>query len=372
MGPGYPPPEASMRRPLSFHEGQMASGFGDPLNRSGSYRVLKSQTGSMPGPIAPRYIDWANVEGANIYGGSMPPTPRMLPPQDPICAYLTMEMQIAKTTQNFGDTVALQPIVGRKLQDILSPNDREKVLRLQRIFEDERREREPNYLPPIYLHKFEEDRAIQSVGFGQEEVGQLRTDHPEMFTFSGSDGQQRNFQVRLGLAKKDATYFVVLILQVPATPQPYQQPSTSPFSRESHSRDSQYGYGYQQPPQQQVYTPSQGPSPYVPSPGYADQREMGGYRAPGPHGQNIPQSGNVPSFAPSQPARPEYSQGQAQFQTPRSELAQPPQQRQHDLQLPPIRDQGPSMDPARRRDDRSGRVDIGGLLEKPNPARSGI
>jgi hypothetical protein len=53
-------------------------------------------------------------------------------------------------------------------------------------------------------------------------------------------------------------------------------------------------------------------------------------------------------------------------------LAQAPQQRQHDLQLPPIRDQGPSVDPMRRRDDRSGRVDIGGLLEKPNPGRSGI
>ncbi|KAN0096161.1 hypothetical protein V8E51_014966 [Hyaloscypha variabilis] len=375
VGPGYSAPEASMRRPLSFHEGQMVSGFGDPLHRPGSYRVLKSQVGSMPGPIAPRYIDWGNLQDANIYGGSgsMPPTPRMLPSQDPICAYLTTEMQIAKTTPNFGDTIALQPIVGRKLQDILSPNDREKVLQLQRNFEGERREREPNYLPPIYLHKFEEDRAIQSVGFGQEEIGQLRTDHGETFTFPGADGQQRTFNVRLGLAKKDATYFVVLILQVPATPQQYQQPSTSPFSRESHSRESQYGYGYQQPPQQQIYAPSQGPPPYVPNPNYADPRgDMSAYRPPGPLVQNMPPSGNMPSFAPPQSARPEYSQGQTQFQTPRSELAQASQPRQHDLQLPPIRDQGPSMDPMRRRDDRSGRVDIGGLLEKPNPGGSGV
>jgi hypothetical protein len=360
-----------MRRPLSFHEGQMVSGFGDPLHRPGSYRVLKSQIGSMPGPIAPRYIDWANTQDANVYGGSMPPTPRMLPPQEPICAYLNMEMQIAKTTPNFGDIVALQPVVGRKLHDMVAPNDREKILRVQRTFEEERREREPNYLPPIYLHKFEEDRAIQSVGFGQEEIGQVRTDHLDTFTFPGSDGQQRAFHARLGLAKREATYFIVLILQIPATPQQYQQASTLPFSRESYSRESQYGY--QQAPQQQGYAPNPGPAPFVPNPGFADPRgEMGAYRPPGPLGQNVPQPGNMPSYAPSQPARPEFSQGQAQFQTPRSELAQAPQQRQHDLQLPPIRDQGPSVDPMRRRDDRSGRVDIGGLLEKPNPGRSGI
>jgi hypothetical protein len=281
-----------------------------------------------------------------------------------------MEMQIAKTTQNFGDTVALQPVISRKLQEIVSANDRDKVLRLQRGFEEERREREPNYLPPIYLAKFEEDRVIQSVGFGPEEIGQVRTDHQEIFTFPGSDGQQRAFHVRLGLAKKDATYFIVIMLQVPATPQQYHQPASSPFLRESYSRDSQYGY--QQTPQQQAYGPNPGP-PFVPNPGFGDPRgEMSAYRTPGPLGQNIPQSANMPSFGQPQPARPEYSQGQTSFQTPRSELPQATQQRQHDLQLPPIRDQGSSADPMRRRDDRSGRVDIGGLLEKPDPRGRGI
>lgn len=160
VGTGYPAlPEASMRRPLSLYstgEAFMASGSGDTLHRSGQYRVLKSQIGSMPGLIAPRYIDYASAGDTNIYGGSMPLTPRILPPQEPICAYLTMEMQIAKTTQNFGDTIALQPIVGKKLQDILSPNDQEKVLRLQRTFEEERREREPNYVSPIFLNNFED------------------------------------------------------------------------------------------------------------------------------------------------------------------------------------------------------------------------
>ena len=59
----------------------------------------------------------------------------------------------------------------------MSANDRDKVLRLQRTFEDKRREREPNYLLPIYLAKFEEDIVIQSVGFGPKEIGQVRTDY---------------------------------------------------------------------------------------------------------------------------------------------------------------------------------------------------
>jgi hypothetical protein len=280
-----------------------------------------------------------------------------------------MEMQIAKTTQNFGDAIVLQPVVSRKLQEIVSANDRDKVLRLQRTFEEERREREPNYLPPIYLAKFEEDRVIQSVGFGPDEIGQVRTDHQEILTFLGSDGQQRAFNVRLGLAKKEATYFIVLVLQVPATPQQYhQQSSSSPFSRESYSRDSQYGF---QPPQQ-VYGASQGPQ-FVPNPGFGDPRgEMNPYRTPGPLGASIQQSANMSAFPQSQPARPEYPQGQPHFQTPRSELPQATQQRQHDLQLPPIRDQSTSADPNRRRDDRSGRVDIGGLLEKPDPRQRGI
>jgi hypothetical protein len=300
-----------------------------------------------------------------------------LQPQDLICAYLTMEMQIAKTTQNFGDTIVLQPVVSRKLQEIVGLNDRDKVLRLQRSFEEERREREPNYLPPIYLARLEEDRVIQSVGFGPDEAGQVRMDHHEILTFPGSDGQQRAFNVRLGLAKKEATYFIVLVLQVPATPQQtqqpqqpqqYHQPSSSPFPRESYSRDSPYGF---QAPQH-VYGANQGPS-FVQNPGFSDPRgEMNAYRTPGPLGPNIPPSANIPSFAPSQPARPEYPQSQPSFQTPRSELPRATQQRQHDLQLPPIRDQGPPGDQMRRRDDRSGRVDIGGLLEKPDPGRRGI
>ncbi|TAQ83066.1 hypothetical protein B7494_g8610, partial [Chlorociboria aeruginascens] len=362
MGPNYPPPDA-MRRPVSMYAAgdvTVSMPFND-LQRSSSYRVLKSQGGApMGGPLSGRYID-RPLADPSVYGGSMPPTPRMLPTIEPACAYLTMDMQFVKATHAFGETVGVQPLTGRRLQDVLSMSDRDKVFRLQKMFEDERREREPNYLPPIYL-KYEEDRVIQSVGFGPEEVNQFRTDHTEYFTFQGPDGQQRAFQVRLGLAKRESTYFIVGSVQGPATPQMYHHPSSSsPYSRESFSRDSQYGL---QTPQS-YSQPSVSPFMSSPAATFGDPRESVIYRGPGSLVPSIPSAMmNVPF---TQAPRSEFVQGQAPYQTPRSEV---PQQAQHDLQLPPIRDQGPAAE-SRQRDDRSGRVAIGGLLAKPDLSRRG-
>ena len=362
LGPGYPHPQhdASMRRPLSLYsaEASMTPAFGgDSLHRSGSYRVLKSQ-----GPLAPRYLEHASSADANMFGGPMAPAPRMLPIHEPLCAYLTMEMQIAKVTRSFGDTVGLQAVVGRRLQDIIGANDREKVVRLQRILEDERRAREPTYLPPIFS-KYEEDRIIQSVGFGPDEIGQLQLEHQELLTFQGPDVQQQSLQARLGLAKKESTYFIAVVFQVPAAPQTFHQPSQLPFARD-YPRESQYGYQTSQ----QAFPP--GPSSLIPSPAFGDHRgDSMTYRASVPLGPNVPiTSSSMPPFSQPQ-TRPDYSpRSQNPYQTPRSELAQGQPQRQHDLQLPPIRDQrgeASAVDMSRRRDDRTGRLDIGGLLEQP-------
>lgn len=362
---GYPSThqEAPMRRPLSLYSPNEGPSFSD-IHRSNSYRVLKSQggpAGLMIGGTNPaRYIDHASRADANIFGQA-PSTPRTQPMQEPACAYLNMEMQIVKATSSFSETLGLHSVLSRKLQEIVSPVDQDKLLRLQRGFEDERREREPNYLPPIYLAKFEEDRAIQSVGFSPEEIGQARTNRQEMLTFQAPDGQQRTFQLRLGLAKKNSAYFMVALLSVPAPVPVYQPPSISPFSREINSRDSQYGF--QNPSHGYGQTP--GMSSYAMNPGFGDPRgEMTAFRNPGPLGQNIPSSSAVPQYAQLQ-ARPEYAQ--VPYQTPRSEIQ--PQARQDHIQLPPIRAPSSAMEPVRRRDDRSGRVDIGGLLEKPDPNR---
>ncbi|RFU32881.1 hypothetical protein B7463_g3451, partial [Scytalidium lignicola] len=368
-GSGYPPgpSDASMRRPLSLYsvnEAQMQQGFADGQG-SGPYRVLKSQGG---GPIVPRYFDQASPGDTGMYSapGTVASNARPLSGREPALAYLTMDLQIAKSTPAFGQALGGQSVVGRPFHDLVSPADRDKAFRLQRVFEDERREREPSYLPPIYL-KFEEDRVIQSVGFGPEDVAQFRTDRPEVFTFQGPDGQQRTFQVHFGLAKKESTYFVVLVLHVPATPQAYHQPVPSPFSRDPYSREPQYGYQTAQ----QVYPPNPGVSPYIPSQSYADPRgEVMAYRAPPTLGSNVSPSAGPSSFAQSQgQPRMDYSQSQAPYQPGRNEATSAQAQIQHDLQLPPIRDQrGEEVlgDPSRRRDDRPGRLDIGGLLETPD------
>ncbi|RDL39973.1 uncharacterized protein BP5553_04313 [Venustampulla echinocandica] len=367
MGSAYShAPEAGMRRPLPLYsstDAAMGTSFGDPLQRSGSYRILKSQGGQ----AAPRYMDPASSTDANLFGGPIVPAPLILPSQEPLCAYLTMEMQIAKVAQSFTEAVDFPVLVTKNLQDLVPGNDRERLVRLQRIFEDERRQREPNYLPPIY--NFQEDRVIQSVGFGPDEIGHVRLDHLENLTFQSPDGQQRTLQGRFGLSKKDSTYFIVLVLHVPTARHPYPQTSLSPYlaySREPYSREPQYGY---QAPQQ-PYPQSQQPPSFMANPALADPRgDPMAYRPPGPPGPNIHPPASMPPFSQPQ-IRSDYAQNQNPYQTPRSELPMG-QARQHDLQLPPIRDQrseGPSAEPGRRRDDRRSRVDIGGLLETPRSA----
>jgi hypothetical protein len=356
-----------MRRPYPLYTpaAESMSTFGDPIHRSGgSYRVLKSQAGpSMGGAMAPRYFEQASPADANLYGTSMPPTPSVMGQLGPVCAYLTMDMRFAKVTQGFGEAVGIQSVVATKLHDLVSANDRGKVFRLQRLFEDERREREPNYLPPIYLNW--EDRDIQSVGFGLEDMDQFRADLQDVITFQGPDGQQRTFQVRFGLAKKESTYFIVLLINPPSREQTSNQPLSSSYSRESYSRDpSQYGY---QTPQQVFAQPES--SPYM-NPSFGDPRGDV-YRTPGPLGQTIPPSRTMPSFSQAQV----YPHGQIPYQTPRSEFppAQQQTQSQHGLQLPPIRDPRAETSAIgiQRRDPQSGRVDIGGLLEKPGQGRGG-
>ena len=355
--------------------------------QSNSYRVLKSQGGGMGSQMPSRqsqYLEHANPADANI----IYPQRGLLPPE-PVCAYLTMDMQIAKASQSFVETIGIPSVVMRKLYEIVG-SDSDKVFRIQRLFEDERREREPNYLPPIVVPRFEGDyggdRVIQSVPFGADELRQIQLERQETISFPGADGQQRAVRFSFGLAKKDSTYFIVMLANMPSTPTPaaFQQPSYPTYSRDT--------YGY---PSQQMYqqSPSTNPSSFMQgSQMYGDPRSDVTYRTPGPLGPSIPPSNNASSPFGQHPSRQEYPQNQPPYRIPRSELSQAPVQmqmraqvqpqtptstqmqpqlqQQHGYQLPPIRDQlgeGSSADQNRPKDDR-GRFDIGGLIEKPDSA----
>jgi hypothetical protein len=357
-----------MRRPLLSYNDAPYPALGGLQQRPGSYRVLKSQSG-IGGPLSPRHIEHATSHlDAHMYGPGVPPTPRMLAIQEPICAYLNMEMQIAKASSGFSETIGIQNVASKRLHDIVSDNDREKVVRLQDQLEEEKRVREPNYLPPIYL-KIEEDRLIQSISFGPEDMAQFRLDRQERITFQGPDGQQRAFQVSIGLAKKESTYFIILLINVSMTTQTYIPPPPS------YSRDPQYEYTSLQQASNIV------PSQYMVNPPFSDQRgEIAGYRTAGSMGSSMQPSMNMPTYAQA-PMRQDYAQGHNPYQSPRAEMppSQPtqqahPQGQGHSLQLPPILGQpreGQSTDPTNRRDDRSNRVDIGGLLERQDHAGRG-
>jgi hypothetical protein len=356
-----------MRRPTTIYSpSESAMHQSETLHRASSYRVIKSQAGAQ---MVPRYLDRASTADANIFSGSqLPQTPHIIGSPEQPCAYLTMEMQVSRASRTFCEATGNTSVTGRKLLEIVSLNDRDKVYRLQRLLEEEQQEREPNYLPPIY-GKTEEERVIQSIGFGLEDLAQFHTDRRELLTFQGPDGQQRPCHVRLGLAKRESTYFVVLVIPLPSTPAMtlgLYQLSSPPYSRES-------GYGFHTPQQPLAPSPM---SPYGQYPAQFNEprhEPQMTYRQPQPLRSNIGPSAAVTSSIPSyaQPfVRPEYGPTQYTHQTPRSELPHGANQRQNELRLPPIQNTpGGASVGGQRVEDRGGRVDIGGLLESPDSQR---
>ncbi len=336
----------------------MGMAYDDNLRRTQSYRVLKSHPVE---PIAPRFPDRGSMSDANVFPTSLSIATRMPEP----AAYLTMEMEIAKASSTFTDALGRQAVQGLHLVDLIAPADREKWLIYQRQLHDEQRMKDPHYLPPIF-GKQEEDRVMQSLGFSPEELSRYPLDRQEYLTFMGQDGHPRGYPIRMGLAKQDSIYFVVIALSLPIRPfQPPPTPSPNP-------RD--VGYSYQPMPQ-----PYSQPTPVsatfdlrqarLGEPGYGP-RQGGGQ----PQTMMTNLSPGVLSSYAASPSRPDYPGGHPSYQIPRSELPQasrPPQAPGY--QLPPIRGQQQGMasqqePPYQARDDRS-RVNIDGLIDRPDPSR---
>ncbi|KAI0418498.1 hypothetical protein F5X98DRAFT_111212 [Xylaria grammica] len=363
------PPDPTLQRPLSLYTSPSVPPvpFEDPLRRSQSYRVLKSQPGET---VAPRFIERGSAIDANVF-----PPPLSIATQAPEpVAFLTVgDLEVVKASSTFIDATMStaqsmlgyrsQPILGRKLVDMITPPERDRVVALCKSLQNEQITKEPHYLPPIY-GKDEEERVIKSQPFGPESVSRYQLDRQEFFTFVAADGHPRPHPVRVGLAKDDSIYFVVLLLTSASRPFPHPTPSP-------RSRDITYSYQPQplaqltpvsasfdpgrqrlpDPPREGSFTPRQPETP----------AQLVSALSPGI-------SPNVPSYSASASARGEHPGGLA-HQIPRSELTLTRTTQQAEYQLPPIRSQqqqpGPSAEATWQRDDRTGRVDIGGLIEKP-------
>jgi hypothetical protein len=334
--------------------------YDDPLRRGQPYKVLKSQpSDSLP----PKYIERGAAVDVNVF-----PPPLHIPQRasEPM-AFLTIDLEIAKASTAFVEAVGSHMVVGRNLADIVIPNERDRIVGLKRSLQEEQGRKEPNYLPPIY-GKEEAERVIRSLPFGPEAVARFQLDRQEYLTFAGTDGQQRQFPLRVGLAKEDSIYLVAILLgsnvrssmHLSSSPHSREAPYAfqgQPFSQ-SMSVPNLYDSGRSrtvETPRESMYTPRQPPTP-VPA-----------GITPGP----VVGSNMNPSSA-SMSNRLENVPGPF-YQVPRSELSSARSQPQPEYQLPPIRHQpqgGPPPNPAWR-EDRTGRVDIGGLIDNTDVRRQG-
>lgn len=341
--------EASMRRPLSMYTSSEPPTIPSySSDRAGPYRVLKSHAG----PRGPRHLEFASQADPNMYGFQQPRGSQSGPSQEPLIAYLNMELSFVKVTGAFNHSVLPgAPLASRKLLEIVAVGDRDKVYRLQRELEDERRSREPNYLPPILGH-LNEDRAISSTPLVLEAVNQVSVGRLETITFQAPDGHQIPFDIQIGLAKKESTYFVTFILMTPPPQPPQMVQDFGPAPSSSFLRDSpQYGY-HSGPP---AYGAPAGTGQHS---SYTMGYQPGGSSMASHTGQPMPPYGPM-------------SQPQQTHHTPRSEMQNI---RTPSVQLPPIRsrpNEGLPVSQAMGQEWQSsernqGRVDIGGLLDNPS------
>jgi hypothetical protein len=317
----------------------------------------------------PRYSERTQNMEASTYPPPLPNGPRGANP----VAFLNMKMDFAKASPAFMEAIGQAELQGQNLGDVVVLTEREKVASIRGQLIEEQTRKEPNYLPPI-LGRL--DSILQGLGFGAEEIGRFQLDRHEYLTFRAADGQPRQYPIRLGLAKEGTIYFIVMVLNIPAR-HAYPLPS-SPAAREAA-----HTYISQPPTPQSVYrTPAPSVTPFDMTRGRFNEVPLVSRPATGLSTQ-LPTSANpgiavgagAASYAAS-PGRTEYGAPQS-YNVPRSELPPSSAYRpQATFQLPPIRAQPeqsgtrPSGDQRWTHEDRSTRVDIGGLIDKPeNPDR---
>ncbi|KAL2133904.1 hypothetical protein VTI74DRAFT_1469 [Chaetomium olivicolor] len=370
----------AMRRPLSSAYGPVSSlgmVYDDPLRRTQSYRVLKSQPVES---LAPRFPERGLASDANIYPAPLSiTTGRVL--EEPV-AFLTIGLEFSRVSASFLSTVGRASVSGLKLVNVLVAEERTKASTLQQQAQEEQTRKEPTYLPPIFNDRSE--TVMQSLGFTPEEVSRYPLPWVDTLTFLGDDGQGRRLPIRAGLATRNSIYFVVLLLN--RTPRSsYPTPSPRDLGASSYDPALQ-PYPTQPTPLSATFDTRQS---RLSDPGY-DPRQAGPSSGP-LHMLTGRGPGLPPAFGASS-SRPDYPITPRTYQTPRSELqstGRPPPPEYQLLPLPRIRtppggtsqqfeatpphqqqqhQSQPQQGPYLTRDERP-RLGIGGLLEKPGPKK---
>ncbi|KAJ1333722.1 hypothetical protein MN608_03718 [Microdochium nivale] len=252
-------------------------------------------------------------------------------------------------------------IIGRRLLEIVSAHERDRLAGLQTSLQAEQSQREPKYLPPIFMRE-ETDRVVRGLSVRTEALSRFRLDRFETITFLAANGQLKPCLNRIGLAKEGSIYFVILRPEL-STHRPHSTPQ--PFAPRNIPQAAQ-----------PVPRPLIGPydatrEPMVRQPveiAHTQHRFESSSQGVPSLSQGSPHGGRPYATLPA--SRAENMNTHA-GQIPRSELPvhRPPP---HEFQLPPIRmtpQSAPQHAPAWQREDRSGRVDIGRILDGPAPSR---
>ncbi|RDA88761.1 hypothetical protein CP532_4123 [Ophiocordyceps camponoti-leonardi (nom. inval.)] len=311
---------------------------------------------------------------ADAYGCSPPPSSSSSSSSVAPIAYLTMGMEFAKASPTFVEAVGALSLTGRKLADVVACSELERIRGMQSRLVAEQKRREPNYLPPILGLG---GPAFQGVGFSPEDVIRFPLSMQEQLTFVGPDGYQRPHPLRVGLGREGSFFFVVMLLTVvpPPTRYPHQQPGQNRVSPVASYPGMPSPYEAFDPVRHRVSEGGASPGMRPPLPGQQNQPSAaaaGGRTASSP---------GVMSPASPYASRNRYSSGPAPSPTePLSSFAAGNRSGAQSgrIQLPPIRAPPPPPPPSDRRpssgpwqqqqqgrDERSGRVDIGGLIDKP-------
>ncbi|KAK4126132.1 hypothetical protein N657DRAFT_679125 [Parathielavia appendiculata] len=375
----------AMRRPLSsaFAPGpSLGMVYDDPLRRTQSYRVLKSQPAESS---APRFPERGLASDANVYPAPLSITTTRVP-EEPV-AYLTVgHLEFSKASASFLSAVGRTSVSGHNLANVLAAEEGPRASRLLQQAQEEQNRKDPAYLPPILNERSE--TVMQSLGYGPEEVSRYSFQWADTFKFLGDDGQERSIPVRAGLGSRDSVYFVVLLLNRPSRP---SYPTPSPGFKDL---GSSFEPGHQTYPQPTPFSATFDPRPpRLRDPGY-DPRQPGPSSGSSLH-MLTARSPSLSSGYGVSPSRPDHPPTSRTYQAPRTEMhpvGRSPLPQASEYQhptLPRIRSPPPagvSLQPESprahlqpqaqpstpsqaRREERS-RIGIGGLLEDPGPNRS--
>ncbi|KAH7030825.1 uncharacterized protein B0I36DRAFT_114461 [Microdochium trichocladiopsis] len=348
----YAQPDEPLSRRSSLYSPAIstATSYDDPLRRAQSYRAIKSQ------PNEPEATDYQPVERATFPHVHHQQPSVLDRDQDPV-AYLNLDLSIARASEPFFEMLGSRDVLGRRLVEIVSAHERDRLSALQSSLQAEQAQREPNYLPPIFLRE-ETDRLVRSLPLGGDALGRFRLDRIETITFMMANGQLKPCLTRIGLVKEGSIYLVVLRPDLPA-----QRPQGMPQS---------YGPRGFPPPAQTgprhpgAYNPPRDPMGH-PASGHSYGGSSQGLPATN---QSRPEGHGGRPYLGSLPPRADTAVSLSGH-TPRSELAAH-RPTPHEYQLPPIRmtpQLPPQSTPMWQRDERPGRVDIGKIIDGPTPPR---